>query len=564
MLSVKKLSEQVSVSSQITGAELERIRALGFEAVINNRPDDEEEGQPESKDLETESKRLGLAYFSLPVVGGNITDQQIKDFDNIVESQKGSILAFCRTGTRCAMLWALVEAKRSSSYTILKKTSDAGYDLSALKPRIDNQRSKALSAAKQDISYQVLIVGGGASGLAVAASLIKRESKLDIAIIEPSEVNYYQPGWTLVGGGIFGADKTARKTQTLLPKPVKWIKSRVATFNPEDNSVTLDDGLSVGYSKLVVAAGLQLDIEKIDGLAQTLGKNGVTTNYQFHLAPYTWQLIRNMNEGEAIFTQPQMPIKCAGAPQKVMYLACDFWRKSKTLNKTNVHFCSAGEGIFGIKEYVPTLMKYIKRYGIDLNFKETLVAIDGPKKTVWFNRENDDGSLHRIHRKFDMIHVTPPQSSPDFIKYSPLANSTGWVDVDPKTLRHVKFRHIYALGDCASTPNAKTMAAARKQAPVLALNLIADLHSRNEHAEYDGYGSCPLTVEYGKIALTEFGYNGKLLPTFPTWLIDGTKPSRIAWWLKVKLMPQVYWRLMLQGREWLAKPKPIKGKTTGR
>ncbi len=558
MADIKKLTDRLSVATQIKPSDLKAIAQQGYKTIINNRPDGEEPRQPKSVSLEKATKRHGLDYFLLPVVGGDISDDSVEQFNYLLENQLGPILAFCRTGTRCATLWALSEADNATTKSILETANKAGYDLSKLKLRLDERRQSSSPNIINSETHDIVILGGGSAGVAAAASLLKRRTNLDIAIIEPSDVNYYQPAWTLVGGGVFDINKTVRSTQSIIPQNAKWIKARVSRFNPEQNSVQLEDGRHIGYERLIVAAGLQLDIQKIEGLEKSLGENGVTTNYQYHLASYTWHLIKNIREGTAIFTQPPMPIKCAGAPQKIMYLACDAWRQSKRLNQINVHFCSSGESIFGVKAYVPTLMKYIKTYGIDLNFKETLVAVDGPAKTAWFEREDINGNTQRISRKFDMIHVTPAQSAPDFIKESPLANQDGWVDVDAKTLRHQRYKDIYAVGDCGSMPNAKTMAAARKQAPVVAINILADIDTESHHAEYDGYGSCPLTVERGKIALTEFGYEGELLPTFPLWLIDGTKPSRLAWQLKLKIMPSVYWKLMLKGREWLIKPKLVK------
>jgi len=552
---VNKINDRLSVATQLNARELQALKEQGFKTIINNRPDDEETGQPRSATLSEDAKQLGLAYFELPVTGANITDAHVEQFDNIVENQNGPVLAFCRSGTRCATLWALSEADNATTDSILKQAQQAGYDLSALKPRIEQRREATAANIAYSVTHDIVIVGGGSAGLATAASLLKRQAGLDIAIIEPSENNYYQPGWTMVGGGIFPAEKTRRKTQNVMPRSAKWIRNKVIGFDPDRNAVLLEDGQQVGYKRLVVAAGLQLDFEKIEGLSETLGKNGVTTNYQYHLAPYTWQLIRRFKGGTAIFTQPPMPIKCAGAPQKVMYMAADYWRDNKILKGTNILFCSSGAVIFGVKAYVPTLMKYVGKYNIGLNFEENLVAVDGTSQTAWFERKDENDKVHRVSRKFDMLHVTPPQSAPDFIKMSPLANQEGWVDVDPTTLRHQRYENIYAVGDCGSMPNAKTMAAARKQAPVVAENLITDRGGKHINAHYDGYGSCPLTVERGKIALTEFGYEGKLLPTFPKWLIDGTKPSRLAWWLKVKIMPFVYWSLMLKGREWLAKPQ---------
>ncbi|MGI9503611.1 MAG: NAD(P)/FAD-dependent oxidoreductase, partial [Geminicoccaceae bacterium] len=210
-----------------------------------------------------------------------------------------------------------------------------------------------------------------------------------------------------------------------------------------------------------------------------------------------------------------------------------------------------------VKDYVPALMEYIERYDATLNFFHNLVAIDGPTRKAWFKVSKPDTDPETVETEFDMIHVCPPQTAPDFIRLSPLADQVGWVDVDQSTLRHKTFDNIWALGDVMNAPNAKTAAAARKQAPTVANNLLADIRGASAVAHYDGYGSCPLTVERGKIVLAEFGYGGKLLPSFPRWLIDGEKPSRLAWLLKERLLPPIYWQAMLRGREWLAKPEKV-------
>jgi sulfide:quinone oxidoreductase len=203
------------------------------------------------------------------------------------------------------------------------------------------------------------------------------------------------------------------------------------------------------------------------------------------------------------------------------------------------------------------LMEYVNRYGIELNFGYNLHAVDGPGKRAIFRRTLENGTVESMTQDFDMIHVVPPQKAPDFIQVSPLADAAGWVDVDKATLRHKTHADIFALGDVANTPNAKTAAAARKQAPVVAHNVLASLEKAQGEASYDGYGSCPLTVERGKIVLAEFLYGGKVAPSFPTWLINGKRPSRLAWLLKERVLPPLYWRAMLKGREWLAKPEIV-------
>ena len=401
----------------------------------------------------------------------------------------------------------------------------------------------------QKLSHEVVIIGGGAAGIATASSLLKRRRSLDIAIVEPAEDHFYQPGWTMVGGGIFEPSDTRRSVASVMPKGTSWIKQAAASFQPEDNQVTLADGTTITYKLLVVAPGIRLAWEKIDGLKATLGKNGVTSNYGYELSPYTWQLVQQMKSGRAIFTQPVMPIKCAGAPQKAMYLSCDHWNRNGVLGDIEVEFRNAGGVLFGVPDYVPALMGYVEKYAIGLNLGQNLVAVDGPGQTATFKTEDGE-----VTTEFDMLHVVPPQVAPQFLADSPLAGETGFVDVDQNTLQHVRYPNVFGLGDAGSMPNAKTAAAARKQAPVVAVNALQQLDGKGPKAGYDGYGSCPLTVERGKIVLAEFGYGGQLQPSFPTWLIDGTKPQRLSWMLKADALPWIYWNGMLKGREWLAGP----------
>lgn len=398
-------------------------------------------------------------------------------------------------------------------------------------------------------SYTVVVVGGGAAGIATAASLLKRRSGLDIAIIDPADTHAYQPGWTMVGGGIFKPEVTRRTMASIMPKGVTWLKMAAQSFQPDNNQVTLEDGSTVTYEALVVAPGIRLAWEKIEGLEDTLGKHGVTSNYRYDLAPYTWNLVQGLKQGRAIFSQPPMPIKCAGAPQKAMYLSCDHWLRSGVLDQIDVEFDNAGGVLFGVADYVPALESYIAKYGVDLRLGSTLKAIDAPAQQAVFQTEDGE-----VTRDFDLLHVVPPQVAPQFLADSPLAAESGFTDVDHHTLQHVRYPNVFGLGDAGAMPNAKTAAAARKQAPVVAVNVLQQLDGRGPKAGYDGYGSCPLTVERGKIVLAEFAYGGKLAPSFPTWLVDGTKPARLSWMLKADALPWIYWNGMLKGREWMAGP----------
>ena len=400
------------------------------------------------------------------------------------------------------------------------------------------------------ISGDIVVIGGGSAGIGLLASLLKRDPHLNIILIEPSDHHCYQPAWTLVGGGAYDLKKTRRPLADVLPNGVTWVQAAVTEVLPDEQTLILDSGQRVSWQNLIVCPGLRLAWEKIEGLQDTLGKHGVTSNYSYQHAAYTWQLVQQLKGGKAIFTQPAMPIKCAGAPQKAMYLSCDHWLKQGVLKNIDVEFNLAGAALFGVATFVPPLMKYVEKYNARLAFNANLVKVDGPARKAWFEVKDAEGTARIEEKSFDLLHVVPPQVSPDFIRQSPLADAAGWCEVNPHSLQHLRYPHIFGLGDVCGTTNAKTAAAVRKQIVVVAENLLAQRKQAPLPLKYDGYGSCPLTVEKGKVVLAEFGYGGKLLPTFP---LDPTQARRSMWFLKATLLPWFYWNGMLKGREWLTR-----------
>ncbi|HEY1063575.1 MAG TPA: FAD/NAD(P)-binding oxidoreductase [Daejeonella sp.] len=394
---------------------------------------------------------------------------------------------------------------------------------------------------------KIVIVGGGNAGLSVAAQLLKKDKSLQISIIDPSLKHYYQPAWTLVGAGIFDIKKTVRNQADYIPEGTKWIKDAVETFLPEENKVVCKSGASYDYDALIVCPGIQLDWQKIAGFKETLGKNEVSSNYLFDFAPYTWELIKNFKGGTAVFTNPVSPIKCGGAPHKIMYLACDYWQKKGILDKCDVHYLSGAGAIFAVKEYADTLTEVVRNYNIKPHFGVNVTELDGPNKTVHYEEKDADGIVLKKEMKFDICHAVPPQSAPDFLKSSPLAdaaNPYGYVEVNKSTLQHSRYPNIFALGDCTNAPCSKTGAAIRKQAPVVVQNVLAVLANQPMTAEYSGYSACPIPTQYGKLMLAEFDYTNKPTMTFP---FDQTKPRWTMWILKTKILPWLYWNKILKG-----------------
>lgn len=392
--------------------------------------------------------------------------------------------------------------------------------------------------------HQIIIIGGGNAGISVAAQLFRKNSKLDIAIIDPSEKHYYQPAWTLVGSGVFDIEKTERNEADVMPKKAVWIKESVQTFNPDAQAITTDKG-TYTYDYLVVCPGIQLNWSAIKGLPETLGKNGVCSNYSFKTSPYTFECIKNFKGGKAIFHNPHTPVKCGGAPHKIMYMAADYFRKHSVLDKADIQYWSGAAKLFAVSQYEKTLLEVCKRGNIKLNFMQRLDEIDGPNKRAKFIGFGENNKDIETWVEFDMIHVTPPQSAPNFIKNSPLANAGGWVDVDKNTLQHVKYANIFSLGDASGLPTSKTGAAIRKQAPVVVANLLSLIESQAFGATYTGYTSCPLLTGYGKLVLAEFDYNNQPMETFP---FDQSKERWSMYMLKKEILPRMYWGQILTGK----------------
>lgn len=396
--------------------------------------------------------------------------------------------------------------------------------------------------------HRVVLVGGGTAGIGLAAALRRSAPGLDVAIVEPADKHYYQPAFTLVGGGCYAAEKTVRDEARLIPPGVTWIQGAAESFDADGRDLTLTDGRRIGYDYLVLCPGLQLDWDAIEGLPETLGRNGVASNYHSSTAAYTWECLKDFGGARAVFTQPPAPIKCPGAPQKIAYLAADHLRRAGRRDGVDLEFATAGDKLFSVDAFVAPLQAVAERHGIDVRYRKNLVAVDGESRLARFRIVNADGGQDEVEERFDFLHVTPPQSAPDFIKRSPFANADGWVEVDHHTLQHPRHPEVFGLGDATCTPNSKTAAAVRSQIPVVRDNLLSLIErGALAGAAYDGYGACPLTTARGRVILAEFCYGGRVTPSFP---LDPTRERRSMWHFKKDFLPWFYWNYLLKGRTW--------------
>jgi sulfide:quinone oxidoreductase len=392
--------------------------------------------------------------------------------------------------------------------------------------------------------YHILILGGGSGGLTVASQLAARIGGAAIAVIEPSDRHYYQPLWTLVGGGIFPKEDSMRDEAALIPEGVTWIHDSATSIDPEARTVHTAATGPIAYDYLVVAVGVVPEWERIPGLTESVGKpgTGVASNYSYETVASTWEAIRTFRGGTALFTEPTTPVKCGGAPQKIMYLAEEAFRKNGVRERSRVVFMNAKPTLFTAPYYIPALERVIRTRGMEVQLGQELIALRPEKREAVF--KDTKTGVEQV-MGYDMIHVTPPMGPPGFVRKSPLANADGWVEVDKFSLRHVRYPNVFSLGDCSNVPTSKTGAAVRKQAPVLVANLLSARAGEELHERYDGYTSCPVVTGRGKLIMAEFNYAREPVESFP---FDQREERFSMYALKAYMLPQMYWHGMLRGR----------------
>ncbi|CAG2165551.1 unnamed protein product [Oppiella nova] len=418
--------------------------------------------------------------------------------------------------------------------------------LSTTRVSVHQLRRYATTAVPKDKDhYHLVVVGGGAGGLSIAAKFTEVLTTLDkgkVVVIEPNEMHYYQPMWTLVGAGIKTVAQSGRPMASVMPRQVKWIRDRCVSIEPDHNRVRLSGANGVlSYDFLVVAVGIHIDWNRVKGLTDALKTPGVCSNYSVETVTKTLPAIEGIKEGNAIFTFPNTAIKCAGAPQKIMYLADAYWRQHGIRDKINITYNTALGVIFGVPKYAKALNKIVDQKNINVNYRHNLVEVVADKKEAVFE---DLASNERKRFKYDMLHVTPPMSAPPLVSSLADPQSGGYMSVNKETLQHVKYENIFGIGDCTNAPTSKTAAAVAAQTGVVSRNLLAVMKGKKPYAHYDGYTSCPLVTGNNKCILAEFDYNLEPLETFP---IDQSKESRLMYYMKKDLMPNMYWNGLLKG-----------------
>lgn len=418
------------------------------------------------------------------------------------------------------------------------------------------QKAKAFSSKAKG---KIVIIGGGAAGISMAARLKSWLDKPDITLIDPSDRQFYQPGFTLIASGVYQPDDVWRKQEDCIPNDIKWIKDSVAAVDPVWNQVTTKNNGKIAYDFLVLTPGIQINWEKVEGITQaTLGQGNAHSIYDFEGAQKTWKAIQEFSKtgGRGIYTDTYTKHKCGGAPKKICLLTEHYTRKQGTRETIDLNFYTASKELYDVPFFTPRLLEIYKERNIPINLNVRVKGVDTAAKQVHFEKIETVGD-QKVYTPFvedyDFLHFTPPMSAPDFVREAGLGWTEGklaadaWVMVDKETLVHKTYPNIVSLGDVAGIPTSKTSAAIRKQVPIAAKNLISLMEGKEPAEKYDGYAACPIVTDYGHVLLCEFNYKKEAQNSFPFTLLDTSKEQWAPWLLKVYFLKPMYFYGMLNG-----------------
>ena len=404
-----------------------------------------------------------------------------------------------------------------------------------------------------NVKARIVIVGGGAAGISMAARLQRALSDPDITLIDPSETHYYQPGFTLIGCGVYDSSQVHKPEASLIPGDVKWIKDYVVELDPDRNTVTTAQNGDIPYDFMVLCPGIQMHFEEIEGISRDkLGEGNVHCIYDYRSSQQCWAAIQELSQkgGRAVFTDTWTKLKCGGAPKKINMMAEDYSRQQGTRDKIDFQLFTASDKMFDVPLFCNRLEEIYAERQIPVTFEHKIRSVDTIEKKVCFEYGSGE-NLKVVTSGFDFLHIVPPMSAPDFVVQSEVAVNpvTGkresWVPTNKDTMVHARYSNIIVVGDVSGVPTSKTGAAIRMQVPVAVANLISVMEGSEPQEKYNGYTACPFATEYGKVLMAEFGYDKVPAPSIP--FVDPGIEHWIGWFLKTKMLKPMYFQGMLRG-----------------
>ena len=426
--------------------------------------------------------------------------------------------------------------------------------------------------SKSGAKAKVVVIGGGAAGISVAARLMRNLAYPDVTIIDPSTLHFYQPGFTLIGGGVYGEHDVYRQQEDCIPDGAKWIKDSVVALDPDKRIIKTSGGQSVSYDFLVLTPGLQIDWNGVEGISlKTLGEGDAYCIYDHQGAVKTWRGIQKFvkNGGRGVYTDTYTKHKCGGAPKKICLLTEHLSRKQNARDKLKLDFFTASKELYDVPFFTKRLLEIYDERDVSITLNTRVKGVDTSAKKVYMQRISKtkkqiklpDGSIKEeevqtitpVVENYDFLHFLPPMYGPKFIREAGLAveggalGREGWAAVDKYTLVHPKYSNIVCLGDASSLPTSKTSAAIRKQVPIATANLISLMEGKTPEKKYDGYAACPIITDYGHVLLCEFDYDKKEMISFPFSMLDMSHEQWAAWLLKVYALKPMYFYGMLKG-----------------
>lgn len=391
---------------------------------------------------------------------------------------------------------------------------------------------------------KIVIVGGGLAGISTAARLKNRLDNPDITIIEPEPLSAsYQRGLTLVAAGIWDISQIQYNRDDKIPHGIKLIKGRATSFDPQNNTLTVDNKDLIAYKQLILATGVALNYAGIKGLSSSitsftkntdllknsgLTKNGLHSIFFRDGASATWRAIQQLIQKakthtsttklQAIFTHPNTEINCESASINIMYLVHSRLIEAKVRDKITMIYNTSSTNLHNVIEFHDAILKQFKQKNFIYNYSHNLFEINPENKVAIFEKYSQlDTKNEKIEMAYDFIHITPPMKEHNEITTSPLGSLKDQTLMNKETLQHVKFKNVWAIESSSVSAKHK----------VLVDNIISHMQNKNSSSKYTGYKAESFITNMGTAMLAEYDWSMKQQPSFPL----NPMQARWIWWL---------------------------------
>ena len=391
----------------------------------------------------------------------------------------------------------------------------------------------------------LVILGAGTSGTMMANHLNTKLNKKEwtITIVDQYKTHYYQPGFLFLPFDIYTTKQVKKKGEKFIPKGVNYVQEKIELIVPEENKVSLANGIDLNYDILIVATGTKTAPDETDGMGGPEWYKSIFDFYTYQGAKALRDKLRNWEGGKLVVHITEMPIKCPVAPLEFAFLADSYFKHKGIRDKVDITYVTPLDGAFTKPKATEALHYLLEEKNI--------------KEVTNFNIERVDYENNKIidyanvEVEYDLLVTVPTNLGDELIERSGMGDDMNFVPTDKATLQSNAYENVFAIGDATNLPASKAGSVAHFEAEILTDNILRYINGEPLKAEFDGHANCFIETGNGKALLIDFNYTHE--PVEGTFPFPGLGPLRLLKESRTNHMGKmafrwIYWNMLIKGR----------------